>query len=281
MNKGKIKKQIYRIIGLYLPLGIFLLWALFPLYWMIVTSFKPDQEFMNLKDPLQVINPTLEQYKGLLLDTQFPIWLRNSVVISAGATLLSIVVSCLAAYAISRLKFRGRWVISRGVLFAYLIPRTILFIPLFSLVQALQLTNTLQGLALVYLTFMIPFCTWLLVGFFLSVPREVEECAILDGAGRLRLLFSIVIPIAAPGIVTATLFSFTLSWNEYLYPLVINTLSKFQVVPVGVSSLISGDISQWGKIMALGVLYTVPVILLYLPIQKYIAEGLSAGAVKG
>ena len=166
MNKGKIKKQIYRIIGLYLPLGIFLLWALFPLYWMIVTSFKPDQEFMNLKDPLQVINPTLEQYKGLLLDTQFPIWLRNSVVISAGATLLSIVVSCLEAYAISRLKFRGRWAISRGVLFAYLIPRTILFIPLFSLVQALQLTNTLQGLALVYLTFMIPFCTWILVGYF-------------------------------------------------------------------------------------------------------------------
>ena len=281
MNKGKIKKQIYRIIGLYLPLGIFLLWALFPLYWMIVTSFKPDQEFMNLKDPLQVINPTLEQYKGLLLDTQFPIWLRNSVVISAGATLLSIVVSCLAAYAISRLKFRGRWVISRGVLFAYLIPRTILFIPLFGLVQALQLTNTLQGLALVYLTFMIPFCTWLLVGFFSSVPQEVEECAILDGAGRLRLLISIVLPIAAPGIVTATLFSFTLSWNEYLYPLVINTLSQFQVVPVGVGSLITGDISQWGKIMALGVLFTVPVILLYLPIQKYIAEGLSAGAVKG
>jgi multiple sugar transport system permease protein len=281
MSKGKIKKIFYRFIRLYLPLAFFLLWALFPLFWMIVTSIKPNQEFMTLKDTLVVKNPTLDQYNGLLSQTEFPIWFLNSFVISVGATVLSLVVSCLAAYAISRLQFKGRWVISRGVLFAYLVPRTILFLPLFGIVQALQLTDTLQGLVLVYLTFMVPFCTWLLVGYFSSVPQEVEECALLDGCSRLRVLFSIVIPMAAPGIVTASLFSFTLSWNEYLYPLVINTMSKFQVVPVGVSSLMTGDIFQWGKIMATGVLFTVPVIFLYLPIQKYIAEGLSAGAVKG
>lgn len=280
MNR-KIKKILGRVFLLYIPLAFFLIWALFPMYWMIITSIKTDRELATLKEPLAVSQPTLDQYKGLLFETQFPTWFLNSFVISLSATLLSLVVSCLAAYAISRLRFRGRWLVSRGVLFGYLVPRTILFLPLFAIIQALKLTDTLHGLVLVYLTFMVPFCTWLLIGYFSSVPLEIEECAILDGCSRLQILSRIVIPIAAPGIVTASLFSFTLSWNEFLYPLVINTMWQFQVVPVGVSRLMTGDIFEWGKIMATGVLFTVPLIFLYFPIQKYIAEGLTAGAVKG
>lgn len=279
--KLKIKKTINRTLFLYLPLVIFLIWALFPMYWMIITSIKPDRELMTLSEPLLVNNPTLDQYKELLLETQFPEWFRNSFVISFIATILSLGISCLAAYAISRLQFKGRWLISRGVLFGYLVPRTILFLPLFAIIQSLKLTDTLHGLILVYLTFMVPFCTWLLVGYFSAVPLEVEECAILDGCSRFKILTSIVIPIAAPGIVTSALFSFTLSWNEFLYPLVINTMWQYQVVPVGVSRLMTGDLFEWGKIMATGVLFTIPLIFVYFPIQKYIAEGLTAGAVKG
>lgn len=280
MNRGT-KKIIKRLTLLYIPLAIYLVWALFPMYWMIITSIKSNRELSTLKNPLSVSEPTLDQYHGLLFDSQFPTWFMNSFVVSLAATLLSLVISCLAAYAISRLKFRGRWVISRGVLFGYLVPRTILFLPLFAIVQNLRLTDTLHGLILVYLTFMVPFCTWLLIGYFSSVPLEIEECAVLDGCNRFQVLTRIVLPIAAPGIVTASLFSFTLSWNEFLYPLVINTMWQYQVVPVGVSRLMTGDIFEWGKIMATGVLFTVPLIFLYFPIQKYIAEGLTAGAVKG
>ena len=280
-RKIRFKKILSRFLFLYIPLAIFLIWALFPMYWMVVTSVKTNQELATLKDPLIVNQPTLAQYQGLLFDTEFPTWFLNSFVVSAAATLLSLLISCLAAYAISRLKFKGRWVISRGVLFGYLVPRTILFLPLFAIVQSLGLTDTLHGLILVYLTFMVPFCTWLLIGYFSSVPLEIEECAILDGCNRFQILAKIVIPIAAPGIVTASLFSFTLSWNEFLYPLVINTMWQYQVVPVGVSRLMTGDIFEWGKIMATGVLFTVPLIFLYFPIQRYIAEGLTAGAVKG
>jgi multiple sugar transport system permease protein len=281
MKKIKIFKLLKRVVFLYLPLLFFLVWALFPMYWMIVTSIKPDRELMTLQDPLIVKDPTIDQYKGLIQETQFPIWFRNSFIISSVATLLSLTISCLAAYAISRLKFKGRWLISRGVLFSYLVPRTILFLPLFAIVQSLRFTDTIHGLILVYLTFMVPFCTWLLIGYFSAVPIEIEECAILDGCSRLRILFSVVLPIAAPGIVTSALFSFTLSWNEFLYPLVINTMWQFQVVPVGVSRLMTGDLFEWGKIMATGVLFTLPLIFVYFPIQKYIAEGLTAGAVKG
>lgn len=279
--KIRFNKLIRRAALLYIPLAFYLIWALFPMYWMVITSIKSNRELSTLQNPLSVSEPTLAQYEGLLFNSQFPTWFLNSFVVSLVATLLSLIVSCLAAYAISRLKFKGRWLISRGVLFGYLVPRTILFLPLFAIVQTLRLTDTLQGLILVYLTFMVPFCTWLLIGYFSSVPLEIEECAILDGCSRLQVLTKIVLPITAPGIVTASLFSFTLSWNEFLYPLVINTMWQFQVVPVGVSRLMTGDIFEWGMIMATGVLFTVPLIFLYFPMQKYIAEGLTAGAVKG
>jgi len=274
--------SIGRVFLLYLPLAVFLLWALFPVYWMLITAIKPDAELTAARgNPLWVADPTLKNLTGLFRETNFPIWLRNSALVSVITTVLSVAVSSLAAYSLARLRFRGRWVISRGVLFSYLVPRTILFIPLFSVLQILRLTDSLAGLVVTYLTFMVPFCTWLLVGYFASVPKEVEECGLIDGCNRAQVLFRITIPMAAPGIITATLFSFTLSWNEFLYPLVFNTSSLRQVVPVGISDLQYGDVIIWGKIMAAGVVFSLPLILVYYPIQRYLVGGMTAGAVKG
>lgn len=280
LNK-RLRRFGNRLLSLYLPLALFLLWALFPLYWMIVTSVKPNRELASLASPLIVHAPTLQHYTGLLLETSFLIWLKNNLIISIATTTLSVVISALAAYSIARLQFRGRWLISRSVLFSYLVPRTILLLPLFGLVQAVRLTDSLPGLGLVYLTFMVPFCTWLLVGYFSSIPKEVEESAIMDGCNRIQVLLYITVPIAAPGIVTAALFSFTLSWNEFLYPLVLNTLSAKQVVPVGISLLMTGDLFEWGKIMAAGVIFSLPLLIIYYPMQRFLTGGLTAGAIKG
>ena len=278
LNKGWIS----RVFLLYLPLTVFLVWALFPVYWMLITAIKPDAELTSARgNPLWVTAPTLKHLTGLFQDTNFPVWLRNSALVSVITTVLSVAVSSLAAYSLARLRFRGRWLISRSVLFSYLVPRTILFIPLFSVLQVLRLTDSLAGLVVTYLTFMVPFCTWLLVGYFASVPKEVEECGLIDGCNRAQVLFWITIPMAAPGIITATLFSFTLSWNEFLYPLVFNTSSLRQVVPVGISDLQYGDVIIWGKIMAAGVVFSLPLILVYYPIQRFLVGGMTAGAVKG
>ena len=270
-----------RTLLLYCPLAVFLVWALFPIYWMVITAIKPSTELTSLANPLWVKTPSLEHFRELFKSTNFVVWLRNSLWVSIVTTLLSVTVSSLAAYSLARMQFRGRWIISRSVLFSYLVPRTILFIPLFSVLQVINLTDTLSRLVLTYLTFMVPFCTWLLIGYFASVPKEVEECAFIDGCSSLQTLCRITLPIAAPGIVTATLFSFTLSWNEFLYPLVFNTNSLRQVVPVGISEFQVGDMFLWGQIMAAGVLFSIPLVAIYYPIQRFLVEGLTAGAIKG
>jgi multiple sugar transport system permease protein len=278
----RLSRGLERVFMLYLPLAVFLLWALFPVYWMAITAFKPDAEITGGRgNPLWVADPTIKNFTGLFRETNFPVWIRNSALVSVITTFLSVLVSSLAAYSLARLRFRGRWFISRSVLFSYLVPRTILFIPLFSILQFLRLTDSLAGLVVSYLTFMVPFCTWLLVGYFASVPREVEECGLIDGCTRAQVLFRITLPMALPGIITATIFSFTLSWNEFLYPLVFNTSSLRQVVPVGISDLQYGDVIIWGKIMAAGVVFSLPLILIYYPIQRFLVGGMTAGAVKG
>lgn len=279
--RKKINYLISRIFFLYIPLTIFLIFALFPFYWMVITSIKPNQEFMTQINPLFVDAPTLDQYKKLFLTSDFPIWIKNSLVVSLVTTAISVIISCLAAYSIVRIKFPGREIFSQGVLFSYLIPRTIIFIPLFQVIRMIGLTDTVFGLMLAYLTFMVPFCTWLLIGFFAGVPKEIEECATIDGCNRFKCLIYIVIPIVAPGIVTAAIFSFILSWSEYLYPLVLNTATFRQVVPVGISQLITGDLYEWGQIMAAGVIFAIPVLILSVLVQSKMVEGLTSGAVKG
>src|SRR5215475_7297432 len=224
-----------RIFTIYLPLGVFLFVLLFPFYWMAMTAFKPDAELLSREgNPFWVKNPTLAHFKKLLFDTSYPDWLWNTMLVSVVSTFLSIFCSVLAAYAIERLRFRGSRYIGMSIFLAYLVPPSILFIPLATMVYKLDLFDTRLALILTYPTFLIPFCTWLLMGYFKSIPYELEECALIDGASRLQILIKIVLPLAIPGLISAGIFAFTLSWNEFIYALTFVSSSEVKTVPVGV-----------------------------------------------
>ncbi|HEY7944881.1 MAG TPA: carbohydrate ABC transporter permease, partial [Casimicrobiaceae bacterium] len=209
-----------RIVTIYLPLAAFIIVLLFPFYWMTITALKPNAELLSREgNPFWVIHPTLDHIKKLLFDTAYPNWLWNTVLISVVSTFLSIFCSVLAAYAIERLRFRGSRYVGMGIFLAYLVPPSILFIPLAAMVYKLHLFDTRLALILTYPTFLIPFCTWLLMGYFKTIPLELEECALIDGASRLQILVRIILPLAVPGLISAGIFAFTLSWNEFIYAL--------------------------------------------------------------
>jgi multiple sugar transport system permease protein len=270
-----------RVITLYLPLGAFLFVLLFPFYWMAMTAFKPDAELLSHEgNPFWVDAPTLAHVKKLLFETQYPEWLWNTVLVSVVATALSLFCSVLAAYAIERLRFRGSRYIGVSIFLAYLVPPSILFIPLATMVYQLHLFDTRLALILTYPTFLIPFCTWLLMGYFKTIPFELEECALIDGASRLQILVKIVLPLAVPGLISAGIFAFTLSWNEFIYALTFISSSEVKTVPVGVvTELVEGDIYHWGSLMAGALFGSLPVAALYSFFVEYYVSGLT-GAVK-
>ena len=203
-----------RLVTVWLPLGAFLFVLLFPFYWMAMTAFKPDEELLSREgNPFWISHPTLAHVKKLLFDTAYPEWLWNTMLVSVASTALSIACSVLAAYSIERLRFRGSRYIGMSIFLAYLVPPSILFIPLATIVYKLDLFDTRLALILTYPTFLIPFCTWLLMGYFKSIPYELEECALIDGASRWQILRKIVLPLAVPGLISAGIFAFTLSWN--------------------------------------------------------------------
>src|SRR5213595_244956 len=246
-----------RFFTLWLPLSVFLFVLLFPFYWMVITTFKPNEELLSREgNPFWVHNPTLAHIKKLLFDTAYPDWLWNTVLISVVSTVLSIVCSVLAAYSIERLRFRGSRYVGMAIFLAYLVPPSILFIPLAAMVYKLNLFDTRLALILTYPTFLIPFCTWLLMGYFKSIPIELEECALIDGASRLQILIRIILPLAVPGLISAGIFAFTLSWNEFIYALTFISSSEVKTVPVGVvTELVEGDVYHWGALMA-GTVFT-------------------------
>jgi multiple sugar transport system permease protein len=270
-----------RIFTIYLPLGAFLIVLLFPFYWMAVTAFKPDAELLSREgNPFWVINPTLAHIKKLLFETAYPDWLWNTIVVSVTATFLSIFCSVLAAYAIERLRFRGARYVGMSIFLAYLVPPSILFIPLATMVYKLNLFDTRLALILTYPTFLIPFCTWLLMGYFKSIPLELEECALIDGASRLQILVKIILPLAVPGLISAGIFAFTLSWNEFIYALTFVSSSEVKTVPVGVvTELVEGDVYHWGSLMSGALFGSLPVAILYSFFVEYYVSGLT-GAVK-
>ncbi|MGH2548727.1 MAG: carbohydrate ABC transporter permease, partial [Thermomicrobiales bacterium] len=242
-----------RIITLWLPLGLIMVVLLFPFYWMVLTSVKPNAQLidMNTFNPFWVVNPTLEHIKRLLFETAYPRWLWNTMYVAAASTTLSIFASVLAAYAIARLKFRGSQMIGAMIFMAYLIPPSILFIPLASVIHFYGLFDTPLALILVYPTILIPFSTWLLMGYFKTIPFELEECALIDGASRLQILTRIILPLAIPGLISAFIFSFTLCWNEFIYALTLISSVQNRTVPVAiVSELVDGDVYRWGSLMA-------------------------------
>jgi multiple sugar transport system permease protein len=255
--------------------------VLVPFWWIANMSFKTYEQ-VQFATSLYVPRPfTWANYTGLWLDTRFPLWLRNSLVTAAVVTVLTTIVASLAGYAVARLRFPGRGPVASLILILYLVPPALLFIPLYRVLAELGATNSLAALFLSYPTFTVPFCTWLLIGFFKALPQELEEAALVDGATRTTALVRVLLPLAAPGIVASAIFAFTLSWNEFLYALVLIQDETAITVPVGLNLLIYGDVFSWGQLMAASVVTTVPVVVLYGFIHRWMVEGLAAGAVKG
>jgi len=270
-----------RVVTVFIPLGIFVFVLLFPFYWMTITSFKPDAELLARDgNPFLVIAPTLAHFKKLLFDTAYPEWLWNTVIVSVVATFVSLAASVLAAYAIERLRFKGSRHVGLSIFLAYLVPPSILFIPLAAIVFQLGLFDTRWALILTYPTFLIPFCTWLLMGYFRSIPYELEECALIDGATRFEILWKIILPLSVPGLISAGIFAFTLSWNEFIYALTFVSSSEVKTVPVGViTELVDGDVYHWGALMAGALLGSLPVAVIYSFFVEYYVSGMT-GAVK-
>jgi multiple sugar transport system permease protein len=270
-----------KLVTVYLPLLIFLFVLLFPFYWMAITSVKPDNELLSRDgNPFWVISPTLAHFHKLLFKTAYPEWLWNTVLISVVATAFSLFASVLAAYAIERLRFQGAKQVGLSIFLAYLVPPSILFIPLAAIVFKLGLFDTRWALILTYPTFLIPFSTWLLMGYFRSIPYELEECALIDGATRWQILVKIVLPLAVPGLISAGIFAFTLSWNEFIYALTFISSSENKTVPVGVvTELVEGDVYHWGALMAGALLGSLPVAFVYSFFVEHYVSGLT-GSVK-
>ncbi len=262
-------------------LGVGLIWTLFPFYWMLTTALKPNDDMYRPEPLLVPVRITLSHFHKVFFDSHFPEYFRNSAIVALAVTILSLVVGIFAAYAIVRLDFRGKNLIARGLIFSYLVPPVLLFIPLFELIFKVGLLNTREGLVLAYLTFTVPFTTWLLMGYFRTVPVALEEAALVDGCTRLTALFRIILPLSTPAIVVTALFSFTLSWNEFLYALTFTSNPVSQTVTVGLTSTVAEDVFFWGVMMAASFLIAIPPVVLYLLGQRWVVRGLTAGAVKG
>lgn len=264
----------------YTLLVLLALLILFPIYYMLIVSLKLPRDIYRSPSLLPV-NATLQNYIQLFTQMDFLVPLRNSFIVAASATVISVLISCLAAYSLVRLRYRYRDWIGRLILFTYLTPSALLFIPLAVIIAHLGLGNKLEGLIFVYLTFSAPLSTWLLMGYFRSIPADLEEQAMVDGGTRLQALFRVVLPLAAPGLIAVSVFTFTGAWNELLLALIFITSPDKRTVPVAVSYLITGDVFRWGLIMAGSVAAAVPVMVLYYLGQRFVVQGLAAGAVKG
>ena len=272
-----------RLLKLWIPLLLYAVFLLFPFAWMLIVSIKPDRLLLDTRiNPFAIISPTLENYRFLLQETEFPRWIWNTLVVTVGATALSLFCSILIGYALGRFRFRGGNTLGIAIFLLYLVPPTLLFIPLSQIVSRFGLYNSYWALILVYPTFLIPFASWLLMGYFRTISRELEDAALVDGATRLQAMTRIVLPLAIPGVLSAGIFCFTLGWNEFLYALVFMGSGDMKTVPVGVvSDLIRADLYFWGSLMAAGILGSVPVAVAYAFLVDNYVSGLTAGATKG
>jgi multiple sugar transport system permease protein len=270
-----------QILGSYGVLLALVVVVVFPFYWMTITSFKGEEQMRSLVSMFWPSPVVLDNYRQLLGKTDFIAWYGNSIMVAVSSTLLAAAIGTIGAYALARLSFLGRAFMSSAVLITYLVPPSILFIPLYAQMRNLGLADSLAGLIAAYPSFTVPFVTWLLMGYFESIPVELEEAAMIDGATRFGAFRRIILPLAAPGVLAASLYAFTQAWNEFLYALVFITNVKLRTLPVGLSTFITGDVYGWGYLMAGAVLTTLPVIVAYIYLQRYMVEGLTAGSVKG
>ena len=276
LRRGRAKALlVYGTVLFYLVV------VLVPIYWMIRSSISENAEMYGVAIQLLPSKFTLAQFEAAIGKWQFGLYLQNSLIVALITTFMTVVMASLAAFSLVRLRYPGRNALARSILFVYLVPSGLLFIPLYILMQRLGLLNSQLSLILTYQTFAIPFCTWMLIGYFKGIPPEMEEAAMIDGATRLQALQKVLLPMAAPGLVAAAVFTFTLAWNEFLYALVFISSNAARTLPVGLASLIRGDIYLWGPMMAGSVLAAIPVVALYMLANKFVVQGLAAGAVKG
>jgi multiple sugar transport system permease protein len=262
-------------------LTLMILWTGIPIYWMFATSLKHDKEIYGYEATLIPEKPTVDSYVTILRDTPYLIYLRNSTVVAVGSTVISLIIACLGAYAIARLNFPGRALLARLLVCTYLVPASLLFIPLFAIMSALRFTDTLYGLTIAYLSGDVPFCTWLLMGYFRSVPTELEEAALVDGCNRVTALIRVVLPVSLPALVVVTFFCFTRAWNEFLYAYVFTSTNAARTITTGLVNFMSADVFFWGPLMASTILSALPPVIMFLVFQRWVVKGLTLGAVKG
>jgi multiple sugar transport system permease protein len=271
-----------RLMHVYAPLSVILFVLLFPFYWMATTTFKPDAEMYDYEkyNPFWIVHPTFEHIHQLFFETDYPAWMTNTIIVSVCSTVISLFASVCAAYAIERLRYKGARFFGMAIFLAYLVPPSILFIPLAAIVFKIGVFDGDLALILTYPTFLIPFCTWLLMGYFRTIPFELEECALIDGATRLQILWRITLPLSIPGLISAGIFAFTLSWNEFIYALTFISSSENKTIPVGaITELVNGDVYHWGALMAAALVGSVPVVILYSFFVEHYVSALT-GAVK-
>lgn len=273
-------KRLSRAIGGAVLL-ILILWTLIPLFWMVSTSLKHQSEIFSTEAGLWPARPTLENYGILFRETNFLTYFKNSVIVAVATTFLSLIIAALGAYALTRLKFPGRALFAQGLVYTYLMPSSLLFIPLLVIIRSIGLENSLEGLVFSYLGFSVPFCTWLLMGYFISIPIELEESAMIDGCSRFGVLYRIVLPLTLPALAAVAFFSFTLSWNEYVYASVLVADVTVRTIPTGIPNFIVEDTFFWGPMMASTLISAIPPLIVYFVFQRFLITGLTLGAVKG
>ena len=282
-DRSMRRERRWALWGSYIALTVFAFIFLIPPIYTVITSLKTSTEISSRQgSPWLVQNPVLDNFLELIADPHFQTFFINSVKITVVVVILSMVISILAAFALARMRFWGSAALATGVFLTYLVPESLLFIPMFQIVGALGLMNNTWSLVLLYPTLTVPFCTWIMIGYFSSIPKELDEAALIDGASYLQMLVKIFIPVAMPGIIAATIFAFTVSWGQFLYPLAFLFSSDQMVLTVGiVTELIRGDVFQWGKIMAGSLMAALPPVIIYAFLMDYYISGLTAGATKG
>ena len=277
------RQRRWALYASYASLLFFVVFFLIPPIYTLITSLKTSKEISSLQgSPWLVKNPTLDNFWELITANNYQTFFLNSVKVTICVVAITMVISVLAAFALARMRFWGSATLATGVFLTYLVPESLLFIPMFQIVGALGLMNNTWAMVLLYPTISVPFCTWIMIGYFSSIPKELDEAALIDGATYMQMLFRIFIPVALPGIIAATIFAFTVSWGQFLYPMAFLYSSDQMVLPVGiVSELIRGDVFQWGKIMAGSLMASLPPIIIYAFLMDYYIAGLTAGATKG
>ncbi len=283
MTASLSRQRRWALWGAYAALGVFVVMFLVPPVYMLITSLKTSAEISGQNtNPWLIAHPTLANYTELLRDADFQVFFWNSTKVTVSVVALSMAISVLAAFALARMRFWGSGALATGVFLTYLIPDSLLFIPFFKIIGKLGLINNAWAMVLVYPTLAVPFCTWIMIGYFASVPKELDEAALIDGASWLQILFKVFIPVAMPGIIAATIFAFTVSWGQFIYPLAYLYSSDQMVLTVGIiSDLIRADVFQWGKIMAGSLMAAAPPVVIYAFLMDYYISGLTAGATKG